>query len=126
MRRVFFPLICLVVLLAADICPAQQHPGTKQVTVYKELGRFGGWPANQGIWSWGDETLVGFSQAYFKKVERGHAIDGSRPWFQGLRKASMAARRGKSRRRHSSTPTARKKKPLIPRTELISRIATSP
>jgi hypothetical protein len=29
-----------------------------------ETGRFGGWPANHGIWSWGDEILVGFSAGY--------------------------------------------------------------
>ena len=26
--------------------------------VYKEPGRFAGWPANGGIWHWGDEILL--------------------------------------------------------------------
>ena len=32
------------------------------VKVYCEAGRFGGWPANHGIWSWGNEILVGYSR----------------------------------------------------------------
>jgi hypothetical protein len=47
----------------------------KHVTVYREPGRFGGWPANHGIWSWGDEILVGFETGYFRMNEQGHAID---------------------------------------------------
>jgi hypothetical protein len=49
------------------------------VTVYRETGRYGGWPANHGIWSWGNEILVGFEAGYFRANERGHAIDYSRP-----------------------------------------------
>jgi hypothetical protein len=51
----------------------------RNVIVFKEPGRFGGWPANNGIWVWGDEILVGFIDGHFLKVERGHAIDGSKP-----------------------------------------------
>ena len=36
------------------------------VVIFEEKGRYGGWPANWGLWSWGDEILVGFSGAYFK------------------------------------------------------------
>ena len=52
----------------------------EHVIVYKEPGRFGGWPANHGIWSWGDEIVVGFSAGYYKDLgpER-HAIDRERP-----------------------------------------------
>lgn len=31
------------------------------VKVFYEEGRYGGWPANWGIWSWGNEILVGFT-----------------------------------------------------------------
>jgi hypothetical protein len=50
------------------------------VMVYHQKGRFGGWPANHGIWCWGDEILVGFSLGYYKDLgpER-HAIDRTRP-----------------------------------------------
>ena len=29
-------------------------------TVWGEPGRYGGWPANYGMWVWGDEIVVGF------------------------------------------------------------------
>ena len=47
--------------------------------VFREAGRFGGWPANHGIWSWGNEILVGFEAGYFRDNASGHAIDYSRP-----------------------------------------------
>ncbi|MCA9215478.1 MAG: exo-alpha-sialidase [Planctomycetales bacterium] len=54
-------------------------PHLHHVRVYSEPGRFGGWPANHGIWSWGNEILVGFSAGYHKDLgpER-HAIDRER------------------------------------------------
>ena len=54
--------------------------GVKHIKVFAEPGRFGGWPANHGIWSWGDEILVGFSAGYFKDNGPGrHTIDHDRP-----------------------------------------------
>lgn len=47
----------------------------KNVTVFKQAGRFGGWPANYGIWSWGDEIVVGFVDGYFLLQAQGHAWD---------------------------------------------------
>lgn len=54
--------------------------GFRNVTVYSREGRYGGWPANHGIWSWGDEILVGFSAAYYQWIgpDR-HPYDRSRP-----------------------------------------------
>ena len=51
----------------------------RHVDVYRKPGRFGGWPANHGIWSWGNEILVGFSAGYHKDngPDR-HAIDHDR------------------------------------------------
>lgn len=52
----------------------------KNVIVYRKPGRFGGWPANHGIWQWGNEILVGLEAGYFKTNERGgHAIDYTKP-----------------------------------------------
>ncbi len=52
----------------------------RHVAVYSAAGRFGGWPANHGIWSWGDEILVGFSAGYYKDLGADrHAIDRERP-----------------------------------------------
>ena len=50
------------------------------IDIYQVEGRFGGWPANNGIWSWGDEIVVGFNLGYYKKnTSGGHDIDGDRP-----------------------------------------------
>lgn len=53
---------------------------TKHVTVYRQPGRFAGWPANHGIWQWGDEILVGFAVGRFLDREgKFHAIDMRAP-----------------------------------------------
>jgi hypothetical protein len=60
----------------------------QQVTVHKADGRYCGWPANNGLWSWGGESVsdsfeivVGFSYGYMN-LDVGdslHPIDKSRP-----------------------------------------------
>jgi hypothetical protein len=58
-------------LMAEDV----QH-----VKVYYEEGRFGGWPANHGMWNWGDEILVGYSRGYYKDLgATRHHIDREQP-----------------------------------------------
>jgi hypothetical protein len=52
----------------------------EHVMIYHRKGRFGGWPANHGIWSWGDEILVGFSAGYHKDLgPTRHNIDRDKP-----------------------------------------------
>lgn len=69
----------LCVLGAATGAPEQVVLGNADhVIVYREAGRFGGWPANHGIWSWGDEILVGYSRGYYKE-RRGHHFDPDKP-----------------------------------------------
>ena len=54
----------------------------KHTIVFGEKGRFGGWPANHGMWAWGNELVVGFEAGYFRTntaKTREHAIDYSRP-----------------------------------------------
>jgi len=63
----------------ASICMAQQGVVVSQSIVYRESGRFGGWPANHGIWSWGNEIVVGFRSAQFKVMPVGHARDPEKP-----------------------------------------------
>jgi len=78
MRVLLAGLIALVVSSLA----ATSGPGPhviKHLTVYKEAGRFAGWPANHGIWSWGNEILVGFEIGSFRKTDQGHAIDYDKP-----------------------------------------------
>jgi BNR repeat-like domain len=79
----------ILVLTAVTFCysialepaePVKSKRFIKHVKVYAEPGRFGGWPANHGIWSWGNEILVGFSAGYFK--DHGptlHNIDHDKP-----------------------------------------------
>ncbi len=58
---------------------AAAAPDVRHVRVYFEEGMFGGWPANHGIWSWGDEILVGFSKGYYKDLGDRHHIDREKP-----------------------------------------------
>lgn len=51
----------------------------RHVVVYREPGRFAGWPANHGMWIWGDEILVGFSRGYYKDHGASHHIDREKP-----------------------------------------------
>ncbi|MDN5213360.1 sialidase family protein [Fulvivirgaceae bacterium BMA12] len=52
----------------------------KNVKVYFEKGRFGAWPANNGIWSWDNEILVGFARGYHKDLgPQLHNIDREKP-----------------------------------------------
>jgi hypothetical protein len=51
----------------------------RHVTVYHEPGRFGGWPANNGIWQWENEILVGFNRAWFQEKSTSHSFDRRRP-----------------------------------------------
>lgn len=64
---------------------AQNSPAAvEHVVVYHEPGMFGGWPANHGIWNWGDEILVGFSKGYYKNLGDRHHIDREKPEYHML------------------------------------------
>jgi len=41
-------------------------PDVRHVLVYHEPGIFAAWPANHGVWSWGNEILVGFERATYE------------------------------------------------------------
>lgn len=62
---------------AALAAPPPAFP--KSVIVYREAGRFAGWPANHGMWAWGDELVVGFEIGYYRPSATSHAIDYGRP-----------------------------------------------
>jgi hypothetical protein len=69
----------LALALVADPASAQPPKVIKNTVVYKEPGRFAGWPANHGMWSWGNEILVGFSRGYYKDRGPYHHIDKEKP-----------------------------------------------
>src|SRR5437879_1551843 len=68
-----------------DHKPAPPKPGEKKtrarhVFIYHEPRRFAGFPANHGIWRWGNEILVGFSAGAYKDLgPNRHAIDREKP-----------------------------------------------
>lgn len=71
-------LVMLSLALAAvPVALAQQ--AIENVDVFKEAGRYGGWPANIGIWNWGDEIVVGYIEGTFQIQEKGHAISREKP-----------------------------------------------
>jgi len=88
-RLTLAPLALLAPLAGATVCPAAAPTVDRHVAVYDVDGRFGGWPANHGIWSWGDEILVGFGAGFYKYLgpDR-HAIDRERPEYHMLARST--------------------------------------
>lgn len=71
------PFLSLLVLLT--ISAVAEEP--RHVKVYFEEGRFAAWPANGGMWHWGDEILVGFVKGHLgdPKVDTGHLLAKNKP-----------------------------------------------
>lgn len=67
------------VLISFDTSAAEPPSIIKHVTAYSEPGRFVGWPANHGAWSWGDEFLVCFSRGYSQDNGIEYHVDKSKP-----------------------------------------------
>jgi len=74
------PLLALAALLAAPFSAVSAVvPNVENVVVYHNPAEFAGWPANEGMWSWGDEMLVAFEVAKYVEVEKDHSIDRDSP-----------------------------------------------
>ena len=66
---------CLALAVMGAAVADIQH-----VVVYDEEDRFGGWPANHGIWIWENEILFGFSAGHLQRTDPDrHPIDRDRP-----------------------------------------------
>jgi hypothetical protein len=78
MRMAQLLSVGLTVVAAAIATAADGPQVTAHVEVFNEAGRFAGWPANNGIWNWGNEIVVGFTLGYHKE-KTGHTIDPDRP-----------------------------------------------
>ena len=80
-KAVFFVLAAAFGLTGAVAAAGAGEPSkvVRHVVVYREDGRFAGWPANHGIWSWADEILVGFSRGFDKDRGPYHHIDKEKP-----------------------------------------------
>ena len=50
-------VLCTAGLMISGTCVAEHAPPLSHTVVYRESGRFGGWPANHGIWIWGNEIV---------------------------------------------------------------------
>lgn len=74
-RLRILPLPPLVVLAASFALHAQQPTDIQHYVAAIERDKFHGWPANNGVWQWGDEILVGFTQGEFDARD-GHNITG--------------------------------------------------
>jgi len=77
-------LIVLISIFAFISCAEKQNNQNitdeniekiRNLKVYYEEGRFAGWPANNGIWIWEDEILVGFVEAAHRETEGFHTYD---------------------------------------------------
>jgi hypothetical protein len=62
--------------------PTLKPASAENLIVYKETGRYGGWPANQGLWQWGDELVVGFTSTWYKETTTDHRIDRTKPSYE--------------------------------------------
>jgi len=74
-------LVILLDIISLSLFSAQSaQKEIKNVKVFYEKGMFGGWPANFGIWNWGNEILVGFAKGYYKDLgPKMHNIDRNKP-----------------------------------------------
>jgi hypothetical protein len=84
--------VLLVTLMSALAISGCKHPDASSqaepmtsVIVAGQAGKFCGWPANNGLWSWDDgrEILVGFSFGDFVEQE-GHNLKGRSDTASGV------------------------------------------
>jgi len=80
----FKSVFLLSILIAFISCVEEKNTSENQLNetdtiqhmiVYQEDDRFAGWPANNGIWNWGDEILVGFVEAEHYETEGFHTYN---------------------------------------------------
>jgi hypothetical protein len=68
---------------AAAACAETPRPlppsAVRHVVVHYQPERFCGWPANNGVWIWGNEILVGFVLGHYKAQDDTHSIDREKP-----------------------------------------------
>ncbi len=64
-----------LIAITSSIAWAGESLSVEHSVVAIEKDRFHGWPANNGVWQWGDEVLVAYTQGDFE-IDRGHNIAG--------------------------------------------------
>ena len=80
-------ILCVIYALGVyiSVLSAQQPQNITHSIVALEEGQFNGWPANNGVWVWDNEILVGFTRVEFAATS-GHNIK------EGAPRLSMLAR----------------------------------
>jgi len=74
-RETMITRATIAILLLLGLLPAGgAAEAVVHRVIYRVEGDFAAWPANHGIWAWGDEILVGF-QAARHREGRGHTWD---------------------------------------------------
>lgn len=72
-----FSLLLVILLMHVGIGSAQTNGmEIEHEIVFAEDGKYAGWPANHGIWTWENEILIGFVEASYKSTNKGlHTYD---------------------------------------------------
>jgi len=72
-------MLCGLLLLQATDVLATSPAVVEHGVIYRQPERFAGWPANNGIWCWDDEIVVGFTLGFHDDNKQGgHPIDRER------------------------------------------------
>lgn len=80
MRKSYVLTACILFLINAELNSQPLQQNVRHVKVYYEKGMYGGWPANNGIWIWGNEILVGFTKGFYKDLgPTRHNMDREKP-----------------------------------------------
>ena len=91
MIRPCIAAICVFLVVPQQPSRAKPPAVEKHVLVFGEDGKFAGWPAGHGMWSWGNEILVGFSVGAYKNLNSGHKIDRDQPELASITPICPAA-----------------------------------
>ncbi len=110
-------------IAAGRVVQASPAPGgvvvERHVDAWRSAGRYGGWPANHGIWAWDDEIVCGCTQGAMRDGDPNrHPIDRSKPEDHAL----LRSRDG-GRTWTSETPAALRP---VPRPERVKAEGLTP
>ena len=77
LKKLILIVLLFVCVFSVGCGSAFKDAAKRNVIVCYEPGRFCGWLANNGIWIWGDEILVGLYQADYVDIDCSHSSGGN-------------------------------------------------